>query len=72
MTKTLSKLLRKFAVFIAKVSLLTAKSQTGFQSFILIISLKDEPRPKHTSNLDQVECNPHTSTQELALDHNTS
>ena len=33
----LQKQLRKFLVFMAKVSLLTAKSETGFQDFILTI-----------------------------------
>ena len=42
------------------------------------ISLKEEPRLGHSSDLDQnalrelVECNPHKRTWELALDLNTS
>ena len=39
----LQKQQRKFVVSIAKVSLLTAKSETGFQ----------KPRPRHLSDLDQ-------------------
>ena len=41
-------------------------------------SLRDEPRPGRSSDLDQdalrelVECNPRKSTRELALDLNTS
>ena len=33
----LEKQLRKFVEFMAKVSLQTAKSETGFQSFVLAI-----------------------------------
>ena len=36
-TKMLQKQLRKYEVFIAKMSLLTSKSKTSFQSFVLLI-----------------------------------
>ena len=76
--KTQQKQLRKFAEFMPKVLLLTTKFETGFQSFILVICLRDEPRQEHSSDIDQgnsrelVECNPCKSSQELTLDFCTS
>ena len=61
-------------MFMAKGSLLTTKSKTGFQSFVL----RNEPRPGCSSDLDQdalrelVEYNLHKSRWESALDLNTS
>ena len=65
-----------FFYFIAKVSLLTTKTETGFQSFILAI-YHWEINPDHSSDLDKnalrefVQFNLHRSTWELALDLNT-
>ena len=36
------KQLRKYVVFMAKMTLLTIKSKIGFQSFILTMSMRDE------------------------------
>ena len=59
-----------------KESLLTTKSETSFQNFFLVIH--HEPKPGCSLDFDHdplrelVECNWHKSTQELALDLNTS
>ena len=72
--RNLQKQLRKFVMFIAKVSILTTKSETGSEN----MSLRDELRPGHSSDLNQdalkelVECNSGKSTQKLVLDLNTS
>ena len=61
----------------AKVSLLADKSETVFQIHSGYISLRDEPRPGHSSDLSQdtlrelEECNPRRSTRELGLDLHT-
>ena len=47
-TKTLQKQLRKFLVFMVKVSLRTTKSETSFQNFILVIRHWEKNPPKGT------------------------
>ena len=73
------KQLRKFSVFMAKESQLTAMSKTGFHCFILVIYNGEmNPKQGHSSNLEvdalrkSVEFNPHKSTQELVFDLNTA
>ena len=75
--KILQKKLRKFTLFMGKVSLLTSNSRTGFQSFVQVISLRNEPRLGRSSDHDQnalrelEECNPRKSSRELKLDFST-
>ena len=74
----LQKWLRKCLVLMVKVSLLPPppQSETGFQSFLLAMSVKDDPRLRHSLDPDQdtlrefVECNPCKNTQKFALDYN--
>ena len=47
------KQVRKFLVFMAKATSLTAKSETGFQFHSGDTSLRDEPRPGHSLDLDK-------------------
>ena len=57
----------------AKGSLQTAKSETGFQSFVLVICLWEMNPDLDENSLRQLEeFNLHKSTRELALDFNTS
>ena len=66
------KQLRKFLVFMAKMSLLTIKFHSGD------ISLRDGPRPECSTDFDQdslrklVECNPYKGMQKLAFNLNIS
>ena len=66
-------------MYMAKLSLLNTKSETGFQKFHFgNTSPRDEPRPGCSSDRNQnalrklVECNVHKSTQKLALCLSTS
>ena len=56
------------------VLLPTAKSESGFQRFVLTMSLRNKPRPECSSDFNQdtlrelVECNLCKSTRQLVLD----
>ena len=65
--KMLQKRPKEFLVFMAKVPLLTAKSETGFQSFVLAIS-HYEIKPDQDAFRELMGCHLHERARGLALD----